>query len=283
MKVGFIGLGLMGLPMAKNILKSKFSLTVYNRTSSKTKELESLGAKVAKTPAELARDCDVVITMVTGPKQVEECLFGSSGVVETAKKGLIVIDMSTIGLTSALKIHSALAKRGIEFLDAPVTGSTPKAITGELTIFIGGKEAIFKKAQPVLLSLGTSLHYMGGVGAGQAIKLVNNLLVALSMEALAEGMILADAQGLSRKKVAEVLENTPALSPFQKLKLDHMVKESYPTLFSVSNMEKDLKLALTELKVKKLPVLAKVQKLYQLARNKGFGDQDIAAILEVLK
>ncbi len=283
MKVGFIGLGLMGLPMAKNILKGKFSLTVYNRTAAKTKELESLGAKVAKTPAELAQEVDVVITMVTGPKQVEECLFGSGGVVKAAKKGLIVIDMSTIGLKAASRISLALAKRGIEFLDAPVTGSTPKAITGELTIFIGGKESIFKKVQPVLSSLGTSLHFMGGSGAGQAIKLVNNLLVALSMEALAEGMVLADAEGLSRKKVAQVLENTPALSPFQKLKLDQMVKESYPTLFSVANMEKDLKLALAELKLKKLPVLTKVRQLYKKAKDKGLGNQDIAAILEVLK
>lgn len=283
MKIGFIGLGLMGLPMAKNILKAKFPLTVYNRTTPKTKELESLGAKIAKTPSELAGESDLVITMVTGPSQVEEVLFGSNGVVKGAKKGLIIVDMSTIGPTSAREINAKLIKKGIQFLDAPVTGSIPKAITGELTIFIGGKESIYKKAKPVLNSLGTTLHLMGGSGAGQAIKLVNNLVVALSMEALAEGMVLATTERLSKAKVAQVLENTPALSPFQKLKLEPMVKGTYPTLFSVSNMEKDLKLACSELKLKKLPVLTKVRALYEQAKIKGLGDQDISAILEVLK
>src|SRR5258708_333084 len=132
--------------------------------------------------------------------------------------------------------------------------------------------------------MGTPLFYIGKSGQGQAIKLVNNLLVAAAMEALAEGMLLVDAQGLPRKTVAQVMENVPALSPFQKMKLSHMVKEEYPTLFSVANMEKDLKLALNELpKNKNLPVLVKVQSLYKKAKNKGLAKQDISAILEVLK
>src|SRR5258708_1687032 len=150
MKVGFIGLGLMGSPMAKNILKQKFPLTVYNRHLEKTRELEKLGAKIAKSPQEVAANSDVVITMVIGPKEVEEVLLGKDGVVEGAKKGLVVIDMSTIGPKAAVKTFFTLGKRGIEFLDAPVTGSTPKAITGELTIFIGGKETVYKQVKPVL-------------------------------------------------------------------------------------------------------------------------------------
>lgn len=285
LKVGFIGLGLMGNPMAKNILKARFPLTVYNRTKSKTQEVEKLGAKVANSPKEVGENSDVVITMVTGPQEVEECVLGKSGVVQGAHPGLIVIDMSTIGPKSAVKIFSQLGDRGVEFLDAPVTGSTPKAITGELTVFIGGKPDIYEKTKPVLSSLGTSLFYIGGSGRGQAIKLINNLIVAESMAALAEGMLLADAEGLERSKVAEVLENVPALSPFQKLKLGQMVKEDFPALFSIANMVKDLRLALKELPAGffKLPFLSKVQEVYERAKKNGSGDKDIAAILEELK
>lgn len=284
LRVGFLGLGLMGEPMARNILKSGFPLTVWNRTISKASELEKLGAKVGESPSDVASKSDIIITMVTGPKEVEEILFGKDGVGEAATSGSIIIDMSTIGPKSAVKIFSQLESRGVEFLDAPVTGSTPKAISGELTIFIGGKESVYEKALPVLSAMGTSLLYVGPSGQGQAVKLINNLLVAASMEALAEGMLLADAQGLSREKVAKILENVPALSPFQKLKLPHVVNNHYPTLFSVANMEKDLQLALDELPdPEKLPTLAKVHEMYREAMDKGLSDQDISAVLEVLK
>lgn len=285
LRVGFIGLGLMGNPMAKNILKKGFSLTVYNRTREKAREVEQLGAKVVSSPKEVAQVSDIVITMVTGPLEVEMCLFGKGGVVEGAEKELIVVDMSTIGQKAAVKIFSRLGKRGIEFLDAPVTGSTPKAVSGELTIFIGGKEEIFTKVRPILSCMGTSLLFIGKPGSGQAVKLINNSIVAASMAALAEGMLLADAQGVSRQKVAQALENVPALSPFQRLKLPFLVEEKYPTLFSVANMQKDLKLALSELNPSdpKLPVLSKVAKMYKMALRQGLGDKDIAAVLEVIK
>ncbi|OGE30899.1 hypothetical protein A2631_04425 [Candidatus Daviesbacteria bacterium RIFCSPHIGHO2_01_FULL_44_29] len=293
LKVGFIGLGLMGLPMAKNILKAGFPLVVYNRTRSKTKELEGLGAKVAQNPSELAKDVDVIITMVTGPKEVEGLIFGKQGIVAGIKSSTnsnrgstpkVVVDMSTIGPQAAVKIFSQLGKRDVDFLDAPVTGSTPKAITGELTIFIGGKPEVFQKVRPVLASLGDPL-FIGKSGQGQAIKMVNNMIVAISMAALAEGMLLADAEKLPRSKVAEVLENVPALSPFQKLKLSNMVNKKHPTLFSVANMAKDLKLARSEINSgsPKLPFLTRVASMYKQAQNKGLASQDISAILEVMK
>jgi 3-hydroxyisobutyrate dehydrogenase len=284
LKVGFIGLGLMGEPMAKNILKKGFPLVVYNRTPLKTKALQKLGAQVAKSPKELASKIDVVITMVTAGKDVENVLFGDKGIIKRAKKGLIVIDMSTIGKLAAIEISKKLKKYGIEFLDAPVTGSTPKAISGELTIFVGGDKKIFEKVKDVLASMGTNLQYMGEVGSGQAIKLINNQLVASTITALAEAMLLADALKLPRKKVAEVLKEVPAMSAFMNLKIENFVSNKFPLLFSASNMKKDVTLAQMEAKKGKvkLPLLSTVEKLYSKTTKK-FADQDMSTVIKVIE
>lgn len=222
--------------------------------------------------------------MVTAGKDVDAVLFGKNGVVSGAKKGLVVIDMSTIGPSTAIIIAKKLEKKGIEFVDAPVTGSTPKAITGELTIFIGAKENIYKKIKPVLESMGTNLQYMGDVGSGQAIKLINNHLVASTIVALGEGMLLGDAMKLPRKKVAETLKTVPALSPFMNLKLPNFVENKYPLLFSANNMKKDVTLAQLEAKKahKKLPILSAVEKLYKKALSKKMGDQDMSTVIKVI-
>ena len=284
LKVGFIGLGLMGEPMAKNILKKGFPLTIFNRTSSKTKVLKKLGAAVVSSPAELASMVDVVITMVTAGKDVEQVLFGKKGVVGETRKGLIVIDMSTIGKIAAIDIAQKLKKHGIEFLDAPVTGSTPKAITGELTIFIGGNKKNYEKVKHVLAAMGTNLQYMGEVGSGQAIKLINNQLVASTITALAESMLLADALNLPRKKVQEALKNVPVMSAFMNLKLENFVKGKFPLLFSAGNMKKDVSLAQQEAKKGKvkLPLLSTVEKLYSKAAKK-FGNQDMSTVIKVIE
>lgn len=283
LKVGFIGLGLMGEPMARNILTKGFPLVVYNRTASKTTPLQKLDAKVAKSPKDLASQVDVIVTMVTAGKDVESVLFGKNGVVRANKKNLIVIDMSTIGKTPAIAISKKLKKYNIDFLDAPVTGSTPKAISGELTIFIGGNKKVYEKVKDVLASMGTNLQYMGEVGSGQAIKLINNQLVAQTITALSEAMVLADVLKLPRKKVAEVLKNVPAVSPFMNLKIGNFVNNKFPLLFSVSNMKKDVMLALQELKKGKvkLPLLSTVEKLYAKA-NKKYGNQDMSKIIKVI-
>lgn len=284
MKIGFIGVGLMGNPMAKNILKAGFTLTVYNRTQSKTKELKSLGAKVAKTPQELAKQSDVIITMITAGKDVEEVLFGKNGIVDGAKKGLIIIDMGTIGPTYAKKIAQKLQKYNIEYLDAPVTGSTPGAINGTLTIFVGGKKEIFEKVKPVFLAMGKTLHYMGANGMGQAIKMINNFILAACFETLSECMLLADVMKLPRDKVSEVLQTVPAASPMMKLKLPSYITEDFPLLFSMVNMSKDVTLALKELKKtnKKLPTLENMEKLYKKALKK-YADEDFTAIIKTLE
>lgn len=269
--------------MAKNILKKGFTLGVYNRTPEKTKVLEVEGAHVYKTPQDLAEAVDVVISMVTGPKDVESIMLGENGVSQSKNKNLIAIDMSTIGPTASIYIATSLKKQNIAFLDAPVTGSTYKAETGELTIFIGGNKTIYEKVEPVLKAMGTNLQYMGETGRGQAIKLVNNFLVASTITALAEGMLLADKLALPRKKAAEALENVPALSPFMKLKLKNVVTNSYPVAFSLSNMHKDLNLAVNEAGVlHNESILLLIDKLFNQGMEMNLGKEDLSAILEVL-
>jgi len=284
MNVGFIGLGLMGNPMAKNILKAGIPLTVYNRTASRVSEFKTLGAKIARSSKEVAIDSDIVITMVTGPDDVQEVLFGTNGVTKGIHKGLIVVDMSTIGPSAAKEIGKKLGTIGIKFLDAPVTGSTPKAITGELTIFIGGEKKVYEKVKPVLLAMGKNLHYVGPVGSGQSIKLINNYLIAVTIAAVAEGMLFADAIGLSRKKAEEILKTVPAMSPMMNMKIPNYASGEYPLLFSMKNMRKDLFLAERELKKNNLDltIFQSTLPLYEEAIHQGLSDVDFSEVIKVI-
>lgn len=286
LRIGFIGLGLMGNPMAKNILSTGFTLGVYNRTLSKTNELQKLGATVYKNPAELAQHSDVVISMITGASDVELIYFGTNGIVESANSGSILIDMGTIGVSAAVELHKKLNKIGLHFIDAPVTGSVPKANTGELTIFAGGDEKIYKKIKPVLAAMGTTIHYMGASGSGQAIKLINNMLVAITIGATAEAMIFADALGLPRQKVVEALSGVPAVSGFMHMKMNNMANNSYPLAFSFANMYKDVKLANNELNKKSkkiLPFLSQIEKIYADGMKKGLAETDMSTLIKLLE
>lgn len=285
-RVGFIGLGLMGNPMAKNILKKGFPLTIYNRTKEKTKELLSLGATSADSPGDLASQVDLLITMVTAGNDVEEILFGNQGAVYGAKKGFVVVDTSTIGPTAAKSIAKKLSSKHIDFLDAPVTGSTPKAISGELTIFVGGKKSVLEKTYTVLHAMGTNIVYLGSTGSGQAVKLINNYLLASYIEALSECMLLSDAMKLPRKKVVEALSQTPNLSPIMKLKFSNYIKDDFPLLFSLANMRKDLGLARSEMEQTKkyLPGLMQIESIYGKANeDTKLTSKDFSIIIKELE
>ncbi len=284
MTIGFIGLGLMGNLMAKNILRSGFDLTVYNRTTSKTNEFKKLGANIVSSPKKLAQDVDIVITMITAAKDVKQVLFGKNGIVYGKNKNLIVIDMGTIGPTAAKEIAMMLEKNKVDFIDAPVTGSTPKAKTGELTIFVGGKKEVYEKIKPVLLAMGKNIHYVGPTGSGQAIKMINNQVIATTIQAVMEGMLLADAMGLDRKKAAEILKTVPAFSFMMNLKLPNYVENKFPLLFSTANMKKDLELAYFEMKKggKNLPVLKKLIEIYKKATKAGLSHKDFASIIKII-
>jgi 3-hydroxyisobutyrate dehydrogenase len=285
LRVGFIGLGLMGNLMAKNIAKSGFPLSVYNRTPAKTREFGKLGVHIAESPGELAEVSDVIITMVTGAHDVEDVLFGPHGV--TSSGGLqrgTVVDMSTIGPTAAKSIGKKLESHGIHFLDAPVTGGTYGAESGELTVFIGGKKDVYEKVKPVISSMGNNLHYMGGVGSGQAIKMINNFLIASSLVALSEGMMLADSMGLERKTLAGVLSTTPAVSLAMKRKLPNYVARVYPLNFTIKNMHKDLSLAAAEMGSNQaLAMLTLVHAVYKKASEGGLSEGDYSQIIDALE
>lgn len=281
MKVGFVGLGLMGLPMAKNLVKAGFELYVYNRTVSKAKELVEMGAHLVNSPKEVGENAEVIITIVTGPKDVEQVIFGQNGIVKGAHSGSIIVDMSTIGPQKAKQISSRLSKHDIKFVDAPVTGGTTGAKDGTLTIFVGGEEANFKTLLPIFEAMGNNNLYIGATGSGQAIKLVNNLIVGESLIALAEGFLLAEAQGLTRSQVGQFLENVPALSGMMKNRLPKMIASEYSVTFSVANMYKDLDLALKELK-DELPLLKKSAQLYKKAIKKGWGELDNSSVIKAI-
>ncbi len=271
--------------MAGNILRKGFPLSVYNRTPEKAEQFRRKNVPFYQTPKELAGNCDVIISMVTGPSDVKEVILEEDGAAAGAEKGTIIIDMSTIGPAAAREVEATLAKKGMDFLDAPVTGSTPKAISGELTIFVGGERKVFDCAKNVLSAMGTNVFYIGPSGSGQAIKLVNNLLVGETLVALAEGMLLAQRLGLSMDQVEQFLADVPVVSPYMKMKMPGLVSGRYPLAFSVSNLQKDLKLALTDSHsgAGEFPILEIAEKLYIRGKETGLADEDISTVIELLK
>ena len=284
MQIGFIGLGLMGIPMAKNILAKWGTLSVWNRTPERARELVELGATLCATKKELAESVDVLITMVTAGEDVHEVLFWIDGAANALRSDTIVIDMSTTWVEWATRIGCELSALGIHFLDAPVTGSTPKAITGELTIFIWGEKWIFDQAEPVLSMMGTNLQYMGKQGAGQAMKLVNNALVAYSMIGLSEVMKLGSSMGIQHEKLAEVIKTLPVSSPYTVMKVDNFVHDTYPMMFSLENMAKDITLAHEEMQKYglSLDMLELAYAQYQKGLGQGIGEFDVSAIGKVI-
>lgn len=280
--IGFIGLGLMGNLMAKNIHKAGFPLVVYNRSRTKTAEFESMGVQVVNSPKELVPLCDVIFTMVTAARDVEDVIFGQHGVVTVKGKTTKIVDMSTIGPTAAKSIGKKLESYGLEFLDAPVTGGTYGAKSGELTIFIGGAKNIFEHLRPVFESMGNNLQYMGDSGSGQAIKMINNFLIASSLVSLSEGMLLADDMGLSRDMLAKALVTTPAVSLAMARKIPNYVSKEYPLNFTIKNMRKDLTLARLEGNENEYDMMTLVKLIYEKADESGLSGCDYSQIIDVI-
>lgn len=281
-RIGFVGLGLMGAPMCKRLIKAGYKVTIWGRTASRCKPLAKAGARVAKTPAELAAQSDVIITMVTGPKDVGEVLFGRHGVVDGAHKNLTVIDMSTIGRQAAIGVADALKDYDIDFLDAPVTGSVPSAESGTLVIMVGGEKRVFNRCEKILKVMGTP-HYMGGTGMGQIIKVSQNMIGAAQIGVLGEALALCEAYGLPARRVAEVMPHMAIASPLIKMKLPVMAARNYKTLFSLANMTKDLKLGQQEARRAglKLRVGKSAETVLCLAMKKGDAKKDFSVVREI--
>jgi 3-hydroxyisobutyrate dehydrogenase-like beta-hydroxyacid dehydrogenase len=242
-RVGYIGLGLMGQPMARNILRRGFPLTVYNRTRSKTAGLEAEGATVAPSIAALAAGVEVVCTCVTGPRDVVEVYLGESGVLSGAREGTLLIDMSTVDPQTQQTVSRAAAERGCAYLDAPVSGGVGGATAGTLAIMCGGDAATFERARPVLEAMGQHLYHCGPAGAGATAKLINNLISACTAAAASEAMVLGAKAGLDLAQLHDLLMDASAGSKaLGSMRQGAMVGNFEPG-FTIDNMQKDVTLA----------------------------------------
>lgn len=283
--IGFIGLGLMGCPMVKNLLNAGFTVYIYDRSAKRQHEVEALGGKGMTSPKELAEHAELIITMVPAGEHVRSALFEPNGVVQALRKPRLIIDMSTIGPTAAKSIGDDLKKNGIAFMDAPVTGTVPKAENATLTIFVGASEADYEYALPVLQAFGTAIHFMGPYGTGQSMKIVNNYIITMSVIGLAEAMVLAERMGLDRQHVGEVLSHVPCMSEHMKFKIPNFMSDTYPLFFSVQNKVKDLNLTALEAEKgkTKLESLTYMSNLYQRAVDAGLEGEDMSIIFKILK
>jgi 2-hydroxy-3-oxopropionate reductase len=200
-KIGFIGLGVMGKPMAKNLIKAGFKLKVFDLKADVVAEVAALGAEKGTSPAQVARDCDIIITMLPNSPQVIQVLTGEDGVLQTVRPGSIIIDMSSISPVVAKKMYNAAAEKEVEMLDAPVSGGEPKAIDGTMSIMVGGKPEVFESVKDILLSMGGSAVLMGEIGSGNITKLANQIMVALHLSAVSEAMVFAKKAGVDPERV----------------------------------------------------------------------------------
>jgi 3-hydroxyisobutyrate dehydrogenase len=283
-RVGFIGLGIMGSLMAENLARAGFPLTVSTRTAGKAEAwVEKHGGDAVATPADVARASDIVITMVVDGPQVTEVLLGEDGVVDGASEGLLCIDMSTIAPGDTRAIGEQLAERGIAFVDAPVTGSSPKAEDGTLTIMAGGAATDFERARPLFEAMGELIVHVGEeVGQGEMVKLINNAVAAANAHTLAQALIVGRATGVDLDALVQVMGAGSGGSAMLALKAGPMREHDYSTLFKLEHMLKDVRLCLEEGQAAGVPfpAAAAVREALTAGMGRGLGDADFAAVLE---
>lgn len=265
-KVGFIGLGVMGIPMSKNLIRAGYSLVVWNRTASKMGEIVELGAEEVNSPRSVAEKSDVIIVMVGDTPDVEEVILGRSGVIEGARDGLIVVDMSSISPIAARQISEELEKKGVKMLDAPVSGGDIGAKEGTLSIMVGGPRDVFDECLPIFQALGRQITYMGHSGSGQATKLCNQVICALNIQAVCEGLILGSKLGLDLEKLLQVVTSGYANSRILSHLGPKMVRRDFQPGFRMRHQLKDLKNSLSTAASMGLP-LPCASLVYQLFRS----------------
>jgi 3-hydroxyisobutyrate dehydrogenase-like beta-hydroxyacid dehydrogenase len=285
-KVAFLGLGIMGAPMASNLARAGFDVVAYNRTRERAEALAEQfdSVSVADTPAQAAAAAGVAISMVPDVPEVEQVLLGADGAAEGLAEGGLAIDMSTIAPTASRSIADRLTQREIAFLDAPVTGSRPKAEDGTLTIMAGGPEEAFERARPLFEAMGELVLHMGPQGHGSMAKLINNTLAAVNAAALAEGITLARQAGLDVEKAMQVVACGSGESAMRRLKSEPMIEGRYEALFKLTHMLKDVRYFLAESNSIGVDTrtAASAEKLYAKADSEGHGGDDFAAVIEAI-
>jgi 2-hydroxy-3-oxopropionate reductase len=242
--VGFIGLGLMGQPMAAKVLRAGFPLSVWNRTRERAEKLAAQGARVGASPREVTENSDVLITMVSDPAALETVLWGAEGALEGLRAGSVLVDSSTVSPVLVRRVAEACDSRNVGFLDAPVTGGTWGAEKGELVFMVGGRTEVLERVRPVLSVMGKRIFHLGPNGAGQTVKLAMNLLLALEVQAFAEALALVTAAGLPPDNLVEVMQSSMGRAPLLDVKAPLMLEGKFAPSFPLRLMNKDLGLAM---------------------------------------
>ncbi len=284
-RIGLIGLGIMGKPMAKNVLKAGFPLTVYSRRRSAVEELMAAGAEGARSCREVAEHADVVITMVTDTPDVQQVILGEEGALSGLRPGSMIIDMSTISPSATREIAAAVQATGSEFLDAPVSGGEGGAIAGSLSIMVGGKDATFAACLPILQAMGKNIIHVGGTGAGQLTKLCNQIAVAVTNLAMSEALIFGAKAGIDLEKMHQAISGGAAGS-WQLSNLGPRIfQRDFAPGFMVKLQQKDLRLVLQEADRLHLalPATGLVHSLFNALETSGAGDEGTQALVKVLE
>lgn len=284
-RVGFIGTGIMGRPMARNLLKAGYPITVHNRTESKARELLSQGAVWAATPSDVAANSDVVITCVTDTPNVKAVLLGQNGVIEKARPGLICVDMSTISPSATREMGDILQAKGITLIDAPISGGEIGAIEGKLSIMMGGPKEPVEEVRPIMEVMGRTVTHCGPLGAGQMTKLANQIMVIHTIMSIAEGLAFAEKAGLDLETTLKVTSAGAAGSHSLKALGPKIIAGDLKPAFMVDLQQKDLRLVLeyAELLKQPLPGVALAKQLLAVLQARGRGKDGTHALIDVIR
>ena len=282
-RIGWIGLGNMGVPMVKNLLKAGFEVTVYNRTAAKAAPLQEAGAKLAASPAALWETADTIITMVADDAALQQIHQGKDGLLageRTRESSATVIDMSTVSPATSRDLAAKLAARGVDYLDAPVAGSVKPAELGQLVIMVGGKKEVFEKALPIFEKLGKAQFHLGQQGSGNNAKLAINTLLAFNMQGLAESVLFASEHGIRPEAMLAIIGESALANAITKLKTANILQANYQPAFALKHLAKDLRLAQGQ--GLHTPGGEVIHDSYQQALVEGWGEKDISAIFPFL-
>ncbi len=282
MKLGFIGLGIMGKPMVKNLIAAGIKLEVFDINKDSIAEVAGDMAVAAKSPADLALRCDTIITMLPNSPHVKSVVLGEGGIIETVQNGSVVIDMSSIAPGASIELAKALAEKGVEMLDAPVSGGEPKAIDGTLSIMVGGKEAVFNKYRELLLKMGASAVHCGDIGAGNTTKLANQIIVALNIAAVSEALVLGAKAGVKPQAIYEAIRGGLAGSTVLDAKAPMMIAGNDKPGFKIDLHIKDLANAIETANNVGVPLMltTQVQNILRSLSYSGQGSADHSAIVQ---
>jgi len=281
MKIGFIGLGIMGKPMSRNLLKAGYQLVIMDRNSAVLEEVAAAGAEVAASPKAVAEQTDIIITMLPNSPHVKAVVLGENGVIEGARPGAIIIDMSSIAPLVSREIAAKLAEKGVEMLDAPVSGGEPKAIDGTLSVMVGGKKEVFEKCYPIMKTMAGSVVLTGEIGAGNITKLANQIIVALNIAAMSEALVLATKAGVEPELVYQAIRGGLAGSTVLDAKAPLVLDRKFNPGFRINLHIKDLGNVLEtshEIGVP-LPLTAAVMEMMQALKVDGMGDLDHGSLV----